>query len=182
MDVGDARRRRRHVVFLILFELKKVEVIAAVLLLFGASERFLGNREERKARRQSQRLLAAGEKHVNPECVHRDRDGGEGRDAIDDQRDLRIFPDDGTDFRDRIHDAGRSFIVDQRNGIEIAGREFFVEGSGIDVLAPIDLERLGFFAATAADLEPFVGERAAHAVEDAAGNEIADRRFHHAPG
>ena len=51
----------------------------------------------------------------------------------------------------------------------------------IDVLAPIDLERLGFLAAAARDVEPLVGKRAAHAAEDALGDEIADRRFHHAP-
>ena len=72
--------------------------------------------------------------------------------------------------------------MDQRDGVEVLGRKFFIEHGGIDGFAPIDLERLGFLFAAPADVEPFVGERAAHAIEDAARNEITDRSFHYAPG
>ena len=44
--------------------------------------------------------------------------------------------------------------MDQGDGVEIAGREFFIERGGIDVLAPIDLERLGRLSAAEADIEP----------------------------
>jgi len=46
---------------------------------------------------------------------------------------------------------------------------------------PDTLERLGLFAAALGDVEPFVGERAAHAVEDFFSDEIADGAFHDAP-
>ena len=52
----------------------------------------------------------------------------------------------------------------------------------IDVFSPLDLERLGVLPAAFGDIEPFVGEGAAHAAEDAAIDEVADRRLHHAPG
>ncbi len=72
--------------------------------------------------------------------------------------------------------------MDQRDGVEFSGRERGIERRGIDVLAPIDLKRLGFLPAAAGDVEPFIGERAAHAAEDALADEIADGGFHHAPG
>ena len=40
----------------------------------------------------------------------------------------------------------------------------------------------GFLAAAPRDVEPLIGERAAHAAEHALAHEIADRGFHHAPG
>ena len=52
----------------------------------------------------------------------------------------------------------------------------------VDVFSPIDLQRLGVFSAALRDIEPFVGERAAHAAKHAAIDQVADRRFHHAPG
>ena len=79
------------------------------------------------------------------------------------------------DLRQRIHDAGGSLAVDEGDGVELAGGEFFIERLGIDMFAPFDLQRLGVFPAALGDVEPFVGERAAHAVEDAARDEIADR-------
>ena len=51
----------------------------------------------------------------------------------------------------------------------------------IDVFSPIDLERLGVFSTALRDIEPFVRERAAHAAEHAAIDQVTDRRFHHAP-
>ena len=72
--------------------------------------------------------------------------------------------------------------MNQRDGVEFSGREFGVDIFVIDVFAPIDLKRLGVFAATFRDIEPFVGEGAAHAAKDAAIDEVADRCFHHAPG
>jgi hypothetical protein len=45
----------------------------------------------------------------------------------------------------------------------------------------VRLQAFGLLAAALGDVEPFVRERAAHAVEDLLGHEIADRAFHHAP-
>src|ERR1700748_421299 len=104
-----ARRGRRHVRFLVFFELEEVEIVAAIFLLPGARESFFRNGEERKAGWKSERLLAAGQKHVDPEIVHWSWDGGEGRDRVYDQNDFRILADDGADFFERIHDASRGF-------------------------------------------------------------------------
>ena len=59
---------------------------------------------------------------------------------------------------------------------------FCVDIFVIDVFSPIDLQRLGVFAAAFGDIEPFVGERAAHAAKHTAIDEIPDGRLHHAPG
>ena len=72
--------------------------------------------------------------------------------------------------------------MDQSDRVKVAGAEFWIERLRIDVFAPIYLERLGVFSATPADVEPFVGERAAHAIEDPTRNEIANGRFHYSPG
>jgi len=72
--------------------------------------------------------------------------------------------------------------VNQRDGVEFSGRERTIDIFVVDVFSPIDLERFGVFPAASRDIEPFVGERATHAAEHAAINQIADRRFHHAPG
>src|ERR1051325_3248073 len=50
-----------------------------------------------------------------------------------------------------------------------------------DVFSPVHLERLGVFPAAARDIEPLVRKRAAHAAQNAAIGEVADRRFHHPP-
>ena len=46
----------------------------------------------------------------------------------------------------------------------------------------VDLQAFGVFAAALRDIQPFVRERAAHAVEDFFRDEIANGAFHHAPG
>ena len=44
----------------------------------------------------------------------------------------------------------------------------------IDVFPPIDLQWLGVFAAALGDVEPFVGKGAAHAIDHAATDQVAD--------
>ena len=96
--------------------------------------------------------------------------------------DVGIFRQDAAISPQRIHHAGRGFIVNQRDGIELSGRQLPIDCLRIDVLAPFDLQRLGVLAAPLRDIEPFVRKRAAHAAEHAAIDQIADRGFHHAPG
>src|SRR5207249_7111744 len=43
------------------------------------------------------------------------------------------------------------------------------------------LKRLGIFPASFRDIEPLVGKRSAHAAKHTPIDQIADRRFHHAP-
>ena len=85
------------------------------------------------------------------------------------------------DFRERAHDAGGSFVVDERERIELTGGELRVNLLGADGGAPRHLQAFGVLAAALGDIEPLVGERAAHAVQDFLGHEIADGAFHHAP-
>src|SRR5262245_45669760 len=49
------------------------------------------------------------------------------------------------------------------------------------MLAPLHLKRLRIFPTSLRNIEPFVRKRAAHAAKHAAIDQIADRRFHHAP-
>ena len=70
----------------------------------------------------------------------------------------------------------------KRDGVELSGGELGVDVFRIDVFSPFDLQRLGVFAAALGDVEPFVGERAAHAAKDAAIDQVADGGLHHAPG
>ena len=72
--------------------------------------------------------------------------------------------------------------MNEGDGIELPARQFAVDSFLIDVFAPFDLERLRFLSAAARDVEPFVGKGAAHAAEDALADDVADGRFHHAPG
>jgi len=72
--------------------------------------------------------------------------------------------------------------MNQGNGIELPTRQFAVDCPLIDMFAPFDLQRLRFLSATSRDIEPFIGKRAAHGAEDALAHDVADGRFHHAPG
>ena len=77
---------------------------------------------------------------------------------------------------------GRSLVMNQRQGVELAGREFLVDGLGTNGRTPFHLQALSLFAAALGHVEPLVRERAAHAVQDLFGNQVANRAFHHAPG
>ena len=94
----------------------------------------------------------------------------------------RIFRHRATNLRQRIHHAGGGFVMNQSNGVELSRSRAVDPARWIDVSAPFHLQRFGLFSAAPRDIEPFVGERAAHAAKDALADEIADRCFHHAPG
>ena len=49
------------------------------------------------------------------------------------------------------------------------------------MFSPIDLQRSGVFATAFCYIEPFVRERAAHAAEHSAIDQVPDGCFHHAP-
>src|SRR4029077_1242536 len=51
----------------------------------------------------------------------------------------------------------------------------------VDMFSPLDLKRFSVFSASLCDIEPLVGERAAHAAKHAAIDQVADGRFHYAP-
>jgi len=72
--------------------------------------------------------------------------------------------------------------MDERERVELASGELLVHFLSADGRAPRDLKPFGLFATALADIEPLVGERAAHAVENFLRDEIADGAFHHAPG
>src|SRR2546430_7021828 len=80
VNVADAWRARGHPFGLLFLKFKKIEIVTAPHNFFGARESFFGNRKERKARRQRERLLRASEHGVDPERVHVDLDGGKRRD------------------------------------------------------------------------------------------------------
>ncbi len=99
---------------------------------------------------------------------------GERRNCVENERDVGIFRERAANFRQRIHYAGRCFVVNQCDSVEFSGRERAIEILRVNVFPPIDLKRLGGFAAASRDIEPFVRERAAHAAEHAAIDQIPD--------
>src|SRR2546425_396304 len=127
-------------------------------------------------------LLAGTQKeHVDAEGVKLDFRRRQRTHAVHDEQDIGIFLLERGDLGERTHEAGGSLVMDEGEGVELAGREFRVHGLGPDGQAPLDLEPLGRLAAALGDVEPFVREGAAHAVEHFFGDEIADGAFHHAP-
>src|SRR5438105_11978108 len=116
-----------------------MEVIVAILLFFGASKCFFGNAEKRKARRKGERFLRAGEHDVDAERVHRDWNGGEGRDGIEDKRDVGIFREGAANLRQRIHHASGGLVMNQSDGVESPARQLVIESFLVDVFSPFDL-------------------------------------------
>ncbi len=62
----------------------------------------------------------------------------------------------------------------QRDRVEFSTGQLSIDILRIDVFSPINLERLGLFSATLCDIEPFIGERAAHAAQHAAISDVSD--------
>ena len=180
--MADARRARRHAQLGVLLEFDHVEIITAVLGGGRFGQRGLGAGENRRAGRQGERLLRAGNHHVNAQRVKLQLDRRHRTDGVHDEHHVGIFFLERGDFGDRAHRAGRGFVVNHRQRVELAGGEFLVHGLGADGRAPRHLQRLGVLAAALRHVEPFVRERAVHAVQDFFGDEIPDRAFHHAPG
>src|SRR5882757_10283458 len=134
----DAGRAGSHKFVLLFFEFEKIEVIAAIFLFFGASKCFFGNAEKRKTRRKSERFLRAGEHDVDAQRVHRDWDGGEGRDGIEDKSDVGIFRERAANLRQRIYHASRGLVMNQSNGVESPARQLVIDSFLVDVFSPFD--------------------------------------------
>ena len=181
MNVPDARRAGRHPLGLFAPELQEIEIKSAIRNFLRARKGLFRNGEQRKARRQRKRLLRPGKHHVDAERVHVDLHRRERGNRINDERDVRIPGEDAADFRERIHHPGGRFTVGQRDGIEFSTGQLSVEIFVVDVLPPFDLKRLGFLPTTPGDIEPFVGERAAHAIQDFFSHEVANCALHHSP-
>ena len=182
VDQRNAWRAGRHVLLLVFGEFHEVEIVAAIAHRFGAFHGALGDGEQRETRRERKGFLAAGQQDIDAEFIHRNRQGGKGRNGIHDQHDLREFTNDGGDFLERVQNAAGGFVVNERDGVETALGELFAHLLRPDRLTPLDLQSLGLLAAALGDIEPLVGKRTAHAVQNFFGNQIADRAFHHAPG
>lgn len=182
VNVADAGGAGGHVLLGVFLEFEEIEVVAAVLDGGGFFEGGGGAGEEGEAGREGEGFLGAGEEEVDAEFIEGNAGGGEGADGIDDEEDVRVFFLELGNVTEGAHDAGGGFVMDEGEGIEFAGGEFGVHLLGEDGAAPIDLEGFGLLAAALGDIEPFVGESAAHAVEDLFGDEVADCSFHDAPG
>ena len=126
--------------------------------------------------------MRSGHQHVNAQRVEFNFRRRERTDRVHDEHHVGIFLFQCGDFRERAHHAGRSLVVNQREGIEPAAGKLFVHLVGADGRTPGHLERLGVLAAAFGNFKPLVGKRAAHAVQHFPGNEIAQGAFHDAPG
>ena len=182
IDERNGRCAGCHVLLLVFGELDEVEVVSAIFDRLGSLHGAFGDGEECQAGRHGQRLLAASEQHIDAEFIHRNRLGGKGRDAVDDEHHLGEFAQDGRDLGERVAHAAGGFVVDESEGVESAFGEFRANHIRLDGLAPLDLQRGCVFAAALADIKPLVGKGAAHPVEDFLGCEIPYRTFHDSPG
>ena len=182
INVADARRAGRHILLGVLLKLDEIEVITAVFYRCRFGQRGRRTGEQRHARRQRERLLRPGQQHVNAERVEFNFGRRERTDRIHDEHHVGILSLERGDVRERTHHAGRSFVVNQRERVELSGGESGVHLFGANRRAPRHLEGFGRFAAAFGNIKPLVGERPAHAVEHLPGNKISDRAFHHAPG
>jgi hypothetical protein len=185
LQAEDQRNRRRggRVVFFRVFgELDEIKIIAAVRHAFGAFERGLRSRRKRQSRRQRERLLDAGQQHVDAEFVHLDRHGGERRNRIHHEQHA------GKDFTTLAMPA-RSFITPVEVSLWIRvtrskppSSSFAWTASG-EIASPHSTCTLSACEAHAfGHAEPLVGKRAAAEVEDFFRAEVLERRLHHAPG
>src|SRR5947208_2198096 len=66
--------------------------------------------------------------------------------------------------------------------VESSSSQLSIHSCGIDMFSPINLERFCDFSAALCNIEPFIGERAAHAAKHAAISKVPDGSLHHAPG
>lgn len=180
-DQGDIGRGGRHVFLMIFEKLDKIEIIAAGGCGCGALESAFRDGKQGEAWRQGEGFLGTGEQDIDAEGIFLYGQDGEGRDGIDNADDLGKFADYGHDISERIHGAGGSFVMDEGEGVELAGGEVFADILGIDWGAPLILKRLGFEAAARGDIEPFIGKSAGADIEYLALAEIAQSAFHDAP-
>ena len=72
--------------------------------------------------------------------------------------------------------------MNERDSVELSRCEGMIDFLVIDVFSPFHLQGLSLFSAAPCDVEPFVGECAAHAAKHAFVYNIADSGFHHTPG
>ena len=120
IDMANARRARGHVLLGVFLKLDEIEIITAVRHSRGLRERRRRTGEHRQTGRQGQRLLRAGQQHVDAQSVERNFRRREGADGIDDKHHVGIFFLEGRNLGEGTHRAGPGLVVDQGQGIELA--------------------------------------------------------------
>ena len=155
-DERDRRRERRVERGLRLPGSLPVEIEAGRFPTRGP--RALGGGEHRQAGRRHQRLLRAGDDHVETPGVRLERDGPEARDRVDDGEGTLL----AGRCRDRLQvadDAGRGLRVGEKNCLRAAE---LLQAAGDVVggrnLAPGVLERLHLGAVRGGDRAPALAE------------------------
>src|SRR4051812_12434799 len=181
IDMADAGGARGHALFRILLELEEIEIVASIFHFAGAFEGGGGAGKNSEAGRQREGLLCAGQKHVDPKLVKRYFRRAQGAHGIDNKHYVRIFLLELRDIVERAHDAGRSLVVDESEGIELAAGQPGVDLFGANGRAPLDLQCFRAFAAALGHVQPLIRKRAAHAAEHFFRDQIADRSLHHSP-
>ena len=132
IDVSDARRAGRHALLGVFLELDEVKVITAILGRRRFGERGGRRGKYRKPRRQRKRLLRSRQEDVNAQFVELDRQCGQRADGVHDKDHFGIFFLERGDLCERRHGASRSFVVDDRERVELASGEFLVNRLGAD--------------------------------------------------
>ncbi len=144
-DQGDGRRKRRLVLGLILAFLLEVEIERGILRFVGQPPGLLAHADERHARRQHQRLLRAGDDHVQSPRVGLDVEDTQRRDGIHHENRVVVRFDDVAQRLHVMRHAGGRFARLHVDGLD--GRILFQrvrDGLRIHRMAPLhfDLRRL----------------------------------------
>ena len=181
-NVRNNGRARRHVPFVVLLELNKVEVVSATLDLGGTLHCLLGYGEESHSRRQCEGLLTTGEHDIDAKLVHRNRQHGEGGDGVDDEQDFGEFLQHVGELLDWIHAPSRCLVVNEGHDIDVTLGKTLTKELGSDRIPPLDLKLLCLVTTALGDIIPLVGEGSSHAVQDLSFNEVAKRTLHDSPG
>ncbi len=153
-------------------------------MFFRPFDRLIGDGDDGDSRRKRDRLLHAGEADVDAPAVEVDGDAAEGGDGIDEHERVGCFvAHDSRERRDVVGDAGRRFVVRDRDGVVMRAmvfRQMRRQFLGVDGATPAAVESIDFVAERFSDVVPAFGERSARRHQHATRDAVLERGLHHA--
>src|SRR3990172_2723397 len=108
-------------------EILEVEIQTLTFRGLALFESLIGYGTDCQAARESEALLHAGEKDIDPEPVEFDFHASHRGDRVDTDRHVRVFLPYFGAFVDGSEDAGGSFIEDKGHAVVIAGRKAVID-------------------------------------------------------
>ena len=125
--------------------------------------------------------MRAGQQQVDAETVELNLHGGERANAVDDKHHVRILGFELGNLDKRAHHAGGCFVVDECDGVELAGGQALVDLFRQDGGSPLHLQCLSLLPTAFGHVEPLVGEGTLHAGEYALSHQVAYSALHNTP-